>query len=438
VKKRYVFWRTPTGKPYEGKDDKYGPTASLADLGLTASVNMEGRPAFDSFRLMQVEPVIRAAVVVRDTEGNELNEQDAWSIVWSAIGLVIKKSGGGRPVIPSVLLQEADALAAKHSRRPFNRYFLVTSLSLKSFPIHGVSVRQCEISVLKSRRHFPVPEGLKKHAHHRRIAQHVDKTSYLWVRVKTLGRTIHEAAQNALDAMDILRGTWTLLATYRSWSFNLGGPRIEPIGVIHRGPVHTLHNPDGQPIDFAYWSDSNYVEDQKIFQPPQGWEPIEKGRRTLMRRVKRLEYKEDLEDVIIRYVSALDNTDLDLAFLQMWSILERITDTVGQSYDETIRRAIWVFDERSIVKERLEAMRFRRNSFVHAAQSTADRDQITYHLKSIVEPHLVMLIHNGFGVRNFEEYGRFLALPTDIMTLKEKRRQYGRAMRLRTKWGLAK
>ena len=433
--RRYVFWRTPTGKAYKGNDGKHAPTSLLAEIGVSATLNDQGQLSWPGFILHRDENALRATAVVLQPDGRELNETDGWSIVWSAIRSVIKRRGGSTPVKASDAIDEADREAAKHFRKKVTDYVLVASLSINSFPARCMKVRDCQVAPIKTRTaRYPYPDVLKQESPETLIGKHIASSKYQLVRVRTSGRTIHEAVDNALDALNLLRGLWNLIGTYRSWSITFGGRARQPLGVIHTGPVHTLHCPGGQLATDVYWYEPNYTGDQALFKPRQGCEGIEKGRRWATRRILRLAYRRDLEDLIIRYAAALDQTDLNVAFLHMWGILERLTDTVGRNYDDTVSRALWPLEDREIGKDMLQSLRLRRNQYVHSGKSPQGQDQIAYMMKWFLDPHLLQLIRNDFGIQSLEEYGRYLSLPTEIEELKRQSKQLQRAVRIRKKW----
>jgi len=433
--KQYVFWRAPTGTPYKGTGDQHAPAAVLAELGQTASVTSEkgiSWPLDSGFH--QNRAVACGAAVVIDPDGNGLNESDARSIIWKAIAGVIRKQGGGRAIPPKDVLAHANRIAASHFRKRAADYVLVTSLSVESLPAKRIRMSGCEMAALAERgSRYLLPDALKSRSGDDLLAMHLKSTEYITVRVKTAGRSIHEAADRALDAVNLLRGLWTLFATYGTWTFRFGKTREDPIGVIHTGPVHTLHRPDGSPAENIFWFEPHYAGDRKLFRPKSGWPKLDKLRDWAVRRMSRLGHRQDLERLVMRYAQALDQSNLDVAFLQMWAILEKMTDTVGANYDETIRRAIWPFKDRQVAKETLEHLRFRRNQYVHAARSGQGRDQIVYMVKSFVDPHLVRLIRNDFEVESLAEYGEFLGLPAAMGTLEKRRDQLKRAIRLRKK-----
>ena len=113
-------------------------------------------------------------------------------------------------------------------------------------------------------------------------------------------------------------------------------------------------------------------------------------------------------------------------------MLEKITDTIGAKYDETIERTLWPFtsQDRFVFRNMLESLRYRRNQYVHSGKGDQESDQVAYMIKSFVDPHLFILITNQLNVHSLEEYGMFLALPTDAAVLEERKQMLVRAQRV--------
>jgi hypothetical protein len=246
------------------------------------------------------------------------------------------------------------------------------------------------------------------------------------------GRSIHEGAEKALNALHLLRAIWSLAATMGRWAMRFGGPARRPIGIIHTGPFHTLHLPDGRAADENYyWYDPDYTGDQELFNGSGRWPQIDKYRRWAMRRFRRLPYRRDLEEVLLRYIDALDQSNPNVSFLQMWGILEKITNTVGAQYDETIKRATRVYGkaDRLLMKDLLGTLRLRRNQYVHSGKNNQESTDVSFLVKSFVDPHLGRLIQNQLSFQSLQEYGEHLALPTDIKTLKRMRKWSAQALR---------
>src|SRR5262249_33978596 len=152
----------------------------------------------------------------------------------------------------------------------------------------------------------PLPEVLSSRVRETPISAHLVSSKYLPVKVTTSGRSVHEGVEKALDALNLLRGLWSLFATYGSWRITMGGTNPEPLGAIHTGPVHSLHGPDGKPVDNVFWFDPDFTDDRPLFTGKGRWASIEKNRRFAMDQLAVLEYRRDLEGLLIRYAVALD------------------------------------------------------------------------------------------------------------------------------------
>jgi len=430
--KKYVFYRMPTGRPYKGNDDKFAPTNILKFLGETSKANPDGIASWQNLKVMDYFTALRSMFVLLDPDGQELNGSDSWGIVNDALRQVLRNSIG-KPASVAALLEQANREAAAFFQKPVANFVLVTSLSVEQLPANRIVADSCQITGLRMRgSRYRLPKVLEFHRHGAAFAEHLQSTKYQLVKVTTHGRTHQDAVENALSAVNLVRGLWSLFDTFGSWSFHGGIPQRKPLGVIHLGPVHTLHNLDGTPAtEEMYWYDPHFSHDQPLFKNNERWIKIEKNRRNAMRTLRTLPHRRDVVALIERYAEALDQLNPDIAFLQMWGILEKLTDTVGANYDETIKRVLWIYlnEERPMLKEMLESIRNYRNQYVHAAKGNVDPDQTAYLIKSFVDPHLLRLIFNSFKVNSVEQYAEVLALPTDIAVLEQRIRRLSRALR---------
>lgn len=430
MSKRYVFWRKPNGQPYRGNDGAYSPVEILAEYGLAAKVTPDDRVSWSGGVSYQFETALKSVAIVLGPDGEELNGKDSWNIVWSALVSTIKKGGGKKALKDSEVIKAADQEAAAFYRKPPSNYTLVSGLSVQSLPVQSARLMECQISSLSSRRHFPTPNCLRTY---RTIDARVRSSKYQLIKVSTIGRSPDEAVCRALDALHLLRGVWSLFATYGSWSMSFGGKRWKPIGIIHAGPIHTLHHKNGTLIGDIFWHDDGVGEERDLFSPDTDtWKKIETNRRWAIGKIQKLLFRRDVEQLLVRYASALDQADHNIAFLQLWSILEKLTDSVG-NYEETIRRTTWPFDNRPLAKQLLECMRLHRNLYVHSSKTSDSPDQPTYLIKEFVDAHLIRLIRNSFDAKSVEDYAQHLTLPSDVETLRSKKQLLEKAIRLMEK-----
>jgi len=422
---KYASWRGPIGRPSD--QAKYIPTAFLRKCGPKLTINENGAVSW------QIEPVIdqllmvlRGAIFIRDPKHEELNEYDAWGLIRKGLINTVKNQGGKQPIDPEQLLKEVNIQAAQFFQTPETEYVVVGSLSVATFPVRSIRINGCKIWPLASRKKYPYPDvpGLRLGTNMRK---RLDASKYQLVAVKTRGRTHNDAVNRAMRALDVLRGIWTL-SLVGGRNLLAFGPQTTPVGVIHHGPVHTLHKIGGVPVEGIFWREPTSNEDWNLFSLDEGWAKLEKVRKWAFRRLGTSEMGNDIQELIARYAVALDQTDFEIAFLHLWAVLEKLTQTIGGSYDETIKRACWWFDDKDLVKEILECGRLRRNRYVHTAQTAANTDELVHVIKSILDPLLVSLIRDDLRVPSLEDVGRILSLPTDVATLRKERNRYNRAI----------
>jgi hypothetical protein len=422
---KYASWRGPTGRPSD--QVKCVPTAFLRECGPKLTVNKEGGVSW------QLEPVIdqllmvlRGAIFIRDPKHQELNEHDAWGLIRKGLINTVKNQGGKQPIDPEELLTEINSHAGQFFQLPETDYVMVGSLSVAKFPVKSIRFNGCEIRPLRSRMRYPYPD-----AHALRpgtnLRKRLDASKYQLVAVKTRGRTFSDATNRAMRSLDVLRGVWTL-AVVSGRNLLASGPQTTPVGVVHHGPVHTLHGSNGKPVEEVFWRDSASNDDWNLFSLDEGWAKVEKIRKWAFRRLGKSKMGDDIQELLARYAVALDQTDFEIAFLHLWAVLEKLTQTIGGSYDETIRRACWWFADKALVKEILECGRLRRNRYVHSSQTAANTDELVHVIKGILDPLLISLIRDDLRISSLEDVGRFLSLPTDLAQLRKDRGRYNKAI----------
>lgn len=434
MNKQYVFWRhSSTGVPDRKGEAGFDPTILLAELGRCSKVGPDAKVSF-SWKIPdfhRIGTALRSALAIVSPNGEELNENDLSIIIWSAQKSAAKREGSGKAISPDVFLEEANRAAFLHFSKPEKEYVLVGTLSIDTFPCKKIAVQGCHVFPIANRSKFQQPKELRTILNFEPAWTHLQRTKYKRVGVITKGRTASEAAARAVQSLNLLRGIWSLIATYGSWSIAFGGsPKPRPIGILHAGPIYTLHERNGNVLKNIYWYERTWRGDSRPFKPSIGWPQLEKQRRRMMRRISRLPYGKTFGQLVVRYVNALDQTDHDVAFLQMWGILERVTNTIGLRYEKTIERAVWPLRNRALEKSLLNCMRLRRNRYVHGGVTEEEPDQAVYAVKSIVDRHLFRLLENDFDAQSIEEYAEHLTLPTEPKALFRRKKMVAKAVRL--------
>lgn len=413
MSKRYVFWRGPDSKPISGSGG--APTEILRKWGMNTNVSKDGNVSWDMFKATYEEAIIMAVFI--GDGSTELNGTDTQRIVVRALRDEAKAIGGSKPILAENFVARANELAAEFYRTPISDFIGVTSISVQSMPVGSLPAGDGSIRFLTDRRAFRLPKVLADLPERSPYQFHIKSTKYQWVAVPTSGRSWAEALDRFMHSVSLLRAFWTFGITYGRRSLRFGSGISVPLAAIHIGPVHTLHRPDGEPVsDEFYWRDSDPRPDRETFDPRPEWERLKAFHESIQARLLSLPYRQELENILIRYIGALDSPDYDVASLQMWSLLEAITNTIGR-YEETAKRAAWIWTERTLGKQVVECLRIQRNRFVHVSRASNQPEDGAYLMKGVIEPLIQMLIDNGLNVTSLAEVAEVLALPTDALEL---------------------
>jgi|GEM_PF-2820653 len=413
----YCFWRTPTKV---STDPNHAPRELLKQWGESITLDQNGGLTCSGISHSLCEEALRLVIFIAEPGGSELNSDDTWALAKRTLHDEIRSIGGKKAIDPGQYLRRLEILANEFFREPTSPYLLITNLSVEALPADEILVDDCKIKPIQ-RSDFVLPEIITRTADSSPIQTHLKTSRYKWVSISTFGRSIFEAAGRAIDAVSQLRAIWTFCDKYKSHTVRLGSSRTRPLTNIHCGPFYSLHNLDGSAAtDRIYWADRTPAEDYDVFRPGKGWNRLEAERRFIYDALARWSPAEsrEIKSMLLRYISAMDQTNHDLALLQLWSILEKITGQIGAKYEETIQRAIWPVSNREHVRELLNCIRIQRNRYVHATHSAADAEQVAQLTKSVLEPHFENLIFNTFQLKKVSEYSELLSLPVDPSTLK--------------------
>lgn len=249
------------------------------------------------------------------------------------------------------------------------------------------------------------------------------RTASLYTRVhfKIQARCPQSAAETAFDKLDFFRGLWNLTHIVKEWRISSGMNR--PVNAITLGPIHTIHTPDGKRATEVYWYEPFFSKDQKTLPITNDYEAIRSYEKRLLRSLakKSQPLQDQLVQGVIRYCRALDQIDYEAAFLKLWGVLEFLTNTVGGSYDQTIRRTAFIFETHQAAKIDLEHLRRMRNRSVHSGEASAQEksERILYQLKGYVRRLLHFQFTTPISFRDLHEIGLFLDTTTDRESLQE-------------------
>jgi len=399
----------------------YNPSFLFEGLERIKKINPEGQAGFQGVEFDDYFTVLLSSVEFT----GRIPEVERQGILRAALFSVAQQG----KLTQDAVLKQVSANEVAYLRQPIKPFVLLSSLSVHYHDeIKSSSLGDVKITLTPN-----LPKGFSQQAVVERAQRMVHgdlPDDYSYVRVEVSARSIFEAAEQALDSLDLLRGIWNYLSNRRHhlrWSTS----RREPINTVMLGPIHTLHKPGGEIASDTYWYEPDYAGPAPSFRFMDQIDAFRKEERLIRNRLTRHRYRVAVEDLIKAYTRALDTRDYKSAFISLWSVLERLTNTEQARYDVTIRRASFLLDDEAFHRQILNHLRDHRNRAVHIGETINEIETILYQLKRYVEVAL------GFHISNFQDFSTiaeaasFMDLPCSVDELKRKTILYKKAIRFR-------
>lgn len=344
------------------------------------------------------------------------------------INQVVLPPGLARPISADGLLRGLSRLEREYLARPLVGYRLLTGISVRS--TIDVPTTRVGGAVLvfnpKLQKAFEARSKLAEESRH--ILGAELPANYMRVSAHVRARSPFAAAEFALDALDLLRGSWNLVINRgKSWRHSSGRPK--PINDIRLAPFHTVHVSSGALATETVWYDPGYRPTADLFSDKSKFATLGSLAAHLRRELASLPYHEDIQQALIRYVRALDAADLNDTFLRLWSLVEYLTDSTQDPYKVAIRRAAFLFADRQRSELVLSNLATHRNRFVHAGSETGHIESLVFQLKRHVDALLLFHITNSFGFNSRSEAARFMDLPTETKDINDRIRRLQQAKR---------
>jgi hypothetical protein len=399
--------------------------ALARQLDQAKHVDAKGGVSFSGFEMEEVLTVLSSCVqwslTIPDREKESILNAAAFA-------------AGSGTITKDALEKQISRLEHEYRQRPEIPYVLVTTLSLGTWPWNlPRSVKLDGRTITFSQK---LPKQFDRSALAKKFARDFEQRTtdkFAVVRIHVKARSISEAAENAFDTLDFLRGLWNL-SLNRTLLSRLFSGRPKPINRIRLGPIHTLHHPNGTLAAQTYWYDPFFSETDIERVNDDEWRRVKHDSAEIRKRMAGLSYGLTLRDVILRYTRALDSADFEKAFLKLWTVLEVLTDTsVSQGYDQTIRRALFIWRDSELNAAILEHLRTFRNATVHSGFSSHHIESHTFQLKRYVEELLLFHIFAKPRFRSLHAAGEFFDIPRDPAALRARIDLLERALQFRTR-----
>jgi hypothetical protein len=395
------------------------PAGKLEEL----KVLKGGEVSFEAFSSQEYKTVLGGMIHIADGIPAEHKS--------GIINTAIFSAGKKGEITPKSIAREINNQERAYLRKPLNSLSLVSSLSVSSFEtLPAIRINGCSIT-------FPPSLHIKYRTERQDIERRASEwiyrkkpINYINVIAKVKSRSEAEAANMALDQIDLIRGIWNLRHTN---SMRMSSGRVKPVNTIILGPVHTIHLPSKKLATETYWYQPNYHDGISALRLGSKKETTLSFSKSVRKRLRRHPYREDVEDSIRRYARALDYPDLDAAFLKLWSVLEFLTGTLKSGYKVTVKRASFTFNETDFHRQVLNNLRSYRNSSVHSGKEpTGQTESFLYQLKRYVEQLIVFHLSNGVRFPSLASAASFLDMQPDVSALRAQRKMINAAIKYRS------
>jgi hypothetical protein len=350
-------------------------------------------------------------------------------------GLIVNKAvfsvAGKGKITAKTILGEVSKEENAFLNKPRRNYTVATSLSIHYFDgLKKTTINGCPIVFSRF-----LPKGFDRKPIMElweQMGSGENPINYTSVRMSVKAREEHEAFTIGIDALDLLRGIWNFYFN-RSVGMRFSFGRTQLINKVTLGALHTLHLPNGKlAITEAIWYEPEFVNQNAYILGGQ-WEKLHEFEQIIRNHLRRHRYKSEVEDAIRRYTRALDSRDSHVAFVELWSVLEKLTSTLKAQYDMTIKRATFLYKDRDLHKQVLQHLRAFRNATVHVSQKTDQIETLIFQLKRYVESLLQFHITNVLKFNSMEEAGQFFDLSTDKSVLETRINELDKHMKVLNK-----
>jgi len=400
-------------------NNEYDQRLLIDSLNARKTKDASGRVGFTGWEVDDYLTVLRSSVNFLA----RLPEMERRRIVRQAVFSVAQTG----TLTTKTLLAEISKKENNFLRLPYKRLVLATSISIRYFD--SLTPKQVNGARITFSASLPKRFGrvdILKRARRNDITD--TPRNYAQVRVSVRARSESEAANLALDAFDLLRGIWNLALNHTVMGRKSSG-RPRPVNEILPGPLHTLHEPNGNTASDTYWYEPNFPHKAfEILDVEDKWKRIREMESQMRERLASKKHRWELEDALRGYAKALDQRDFNNSFLSLWSLLERLTNTLLDNYKVTVRRAIFLFKDRDFHLQILNHLKSYRNRAVHAGEETEEIEALVYQLKLYVEQLLFFHIYNTLGFLSMRETADFLDLPPNASVLKGRIKLFQKAV----------
>ncbi|MCS4180170.1 hypothetical protein GGQ07_001610 [Salinibacter ruber] len=235
--------------------------------------------------------------------------------------------------------------------------------------------------------------------------------NYTNFRAFTKARSEGEAFENALTAVDYVRAIWNLRANLMRFARFSSGGKEKPVNQVIYGPRFVLRSSE------RIWGEREALPPIKPLDIADEYEKLRDFEQDIRGLLRGHPYRKDLDELLLRYVGALDKRSMASTHLSLWSLLESLTGS-PHGHETVADRALFLWPDDGIQGQMLKHLQWQRNQYVHEDSRREDMETMVFLLKRYVEELLLYHLNSGQDHSSLEEAAQFLDHPRNQETLR--------------------
>lgn len=371
-------------------------------------IDSDGKLSFGGFEFDTLLQLLVTSIITSE----EVPDIEKTNIIQTSIFDVVRH----KELTSKLFLRKIAENQKSFLMKPKKKFILASDISIsKSTILKLTRINQSTI-IIK-----PFLKGLIKKTRNNIIENPINKfvcnppSGYQSIRIFVEERTQYAAFYKALNALNLIRGIWNLYLLRGRSRFSLGG-QFKPVNKIILGPIHTMHNSNGDTEGNNFWYEKTYQQSKSPYNISQYINNIYKFEKYIRRKLNKHSYKKFIESAIIQYVEALDHFDEYVTWIRLWGILEYLT--LSHKSDLIIKRTTFLLKTQKYHIETLRILRSLRNLTIHSNYFSYQMERPIYQLKFYVEILLEFHINNRYNFKNETDCIAFLDLPPNASIMK--------------------
>lgn len=242
-----------------------------------------------------------------------------------------------------------------------------------------------------------------------------------WVKSTIKSKNVSTAFEIADDNLFFLIGMWNLFLSQKN-TYQING-RPKPLGKILAGPISYCILSDGT-FENSFHCDDNYNGDFPIQTiSDEDLKNVRYNQRLILKQLQKSgnDMSKLIKEQITALGKALNVSNQSLLLIKLWAILEKVANvTSGTGHEKIYKRLSTLFNNKDIVKEKMEKIAYSRHKTAHGI-SLDDNIQIALNtLKGYCITILVHLTQIGHNFESCNEWSQYLDCKCMIKDLQNK------------------